>query len=191
MIQAHKKQPIAASVHARLAQDSDIPALYDFLKYRAQENGKDGDIIFSPSDEPWDEPFDTFEKSSKEQWAKPVTETGWARMWIAMDGDKVCGELKVRQLIPLKSCLHRAILSMHIGPGYRGQGVGSLLMTEAVNWAKAQPTLDWLQLYVFAHNMPARKLYKKFGFKETGLTEDMFRLHGQSITDIEMTLKLK
>lgn len=72
----------------------------------------------------------------------------------------------------------------------RGQGWGSRLMKEAIAWAKAEPGLDWISLYVFENNLPAKALYKKFGFEVVGTTKDRFRVFNQSIDDTEMVLKL-
>ena len=73
----------------------------------------------------------------------------------------------------------------------RGHGWGSKLVTEAITWAKQQPSLAWITLYVFENNPPAKALYKKFGFKAVGTTKDMFRAFGQSIDDTEMVLELQ
>ena len=64
-------------------------------------------------------------------------------------------------------------------------------MQAALDWAKAQPTLTWLQLFVFDHNLPAKKLYKKFGFEKSGITPDMFRVNGQKISEVSMILMLR
>ncbi|MGZ5278656.1 MAG: GNAT family N-acetyltransferase [Pseudobdellovibrionaceae bacterium] len=74
---------------------------------------------------------------------------------------------------------------------HRNQGFGSKMMQEGIAWAKSQPHLDWLQLYVFEDNLLAKKLYQKFGFVETGTTPDMFRVHGKQMADTAMILKLK
>jgi len=71
----------------------------------------------------------------------------------------------------------------------RSQGWGSNLTIEAVKWARQQPTLDWIALNVFENNLPAKALYKKFGFETVGTTRDIFRVFGQSIDNTEMVLK--
>ena len=63
-------------------------------------------------------------------------------------------------------------------------------MADAIQWAKQQQTLSWLQLAVFAHNEPAKALYRKFGFIEVGTTPDMFRVFGKEVTDTAMILRL-
>jgi len=54
-----------------------------------------------------------------------------------------------------------------------------------------QPSIEWIDLYVFAHNQPAIELYSKAGFVKVGRVVDLFRIKGQKIEDIHMTLKLR
>jgi ribosomal protein S18 acetylase RimI-like enzyme len=49
----------------------------------------------------------------------------------------------------------------------RGRGVGSALLTAAIQWARERG-LHKLSLDVFAHNASAIALYRKFGFVEEG-----------------------
>jgi ribosomal protein S18 acetylase RimI-like enzyme len=81
-------------------------------------------------------------------------------------------------------------MAMGIERDFRGQGWGGRLLQTALDWARAETTLAWVDLGVFEHNAPARALYRKFGFKEVGRREDLFRVHGVRITDIQMVLEL-
>lgn len=175
----------------RLAQLNDLPLYREHQMRHFSESGQDGDLIFMPHEEPEDISLENLQRKKAEPWNASPLEIGWERSWILTDDSRIYGEVKLMHRPPLKTSLHRAVLAMGIERSHRGQGWGSKLMTEAIAWAKAQPSLDWLQLYVFAHNEPAQRLYRKFGFKEVGRTPDMFRVHGQSIDDIEMVLKLR
>jgi len=88
------------------------------------------------------------------------------------------------------SQMHRATLGMGIELGYRHMGLGKHLMNEATQWAKAHSFLKWIDLGVFSHNAPARRLYESCGFIECGRTIDAFRVDGHSIDDIQMVLDL-
>jgi ribosomal protein S18 acetylase RimI-like enzyme len=79
---------------------------------------------------------------------------------------------------------------MGIERSHRSQGWGLRLITEALSWASQWPTIEWIDLYVFAHNKPAIDLYTKVGFLEAGRVVDMFRVKGQKIEDIQMVIKL-
>ena len=173
-----------------IASIGDMQSYYDFLKRQSMECGHDGEFIFSPLDEPVKRDFAQLRQEREEKWSKAVTDIGWERVFIAKDNDLVIGEIQLKHTYNLKTCLHRASLSMYIEKDFRKQGLGSQLMEESVFWLKQQPSLAWVDLCVFANNLPAIKLYKKFGFIEAGRRVDMFRVHGKSVDDMEMILKL-
>ncbi len=173
----------------RLASQSDAEFHWHHSRRISLESGRDGDFIFSPNED-WDVSLDDYAKSYGEKLNKSVLETGWERTWVIADSNSIYGDLQLVHRPSLKTCLHRATLMMGIERTYRNNGYGSKLMSEALRWAKAQPSLEWLQLFVFEGNEPARKFYKKYGFSETGTVPDMFRVHGKQIADITMILKL-
>lgn len=79
---------------------------------------------------------------------------------------------------------------MGIEAEFRGNGAGTALLATALNWAKEQNFLAWIDLGVFAHNSAARSLYGKFGFIEMGRCIDCFRVDDLRVDDIQMTLDL-
>lgn len=174
----------------RLARLSDAEKHWAHSARIGRESGRDGDFIFSPNEE-WDVPLTEFLKTYGERLNRSVLEIGWQRCWVLADQNGVYGELALVHRPPLKSSLHRATLMMGVQRSHRGQGYGARLMSEAILWAKAQPSLEWLQLFVFEGNDPAKRLYEKFGFKENGTTPDMFRVHNTRVADISMILKLR
>jgi len=175
----------------RLAQTSDLKFYSEHLRRHGNESGREGDLIFSPVEEGWDKPFDNFEKSCLEGWSKSTTNIGWEKTWLITDSNGVYGDFILAHRPPLKSCLHRATLMMGIERSHRNQGFGSKMMEAGIAWAKSQSNLEWLQLFVFEGNEPAKKLYRKFGFVENGTTPDMFRVHGKQVADTSMILKLR
>jgi RimJ/RimL family protein N-acetyltransferase len=58
-----------------------------------------------------------------------------------------------------------AELGMGIVDGHRGQGIGTLMMEAAADWAAANG-VERLHLDVFPHNEAAIGLYEKLGFVE-------------------------
>jgi RimJ/RimL family protein N-acetyltransferase len=169
---------------------SDLVMLANHRNRHSKENGQDGDFIFSPCEEERLIKEEDFQKES-EALLKPVTTPGWLRIWIVTDEKEVFGEITLINRPPMKASLHRCMLMMGIERSARAQGWGTKLMREAIAWAKRQPSLDWITLYVFENNHPAKALYKKFGFEAVGTTRDMFRAFGKSIDDTEMVLKLR
>jgi RimJ/RimL family protein N-acetyltransferase len=73
----------------------------------------------------------------------------------------------------------------------RSRGLGSKLLKMAIEWAREQESLHWIDITVFAHNTPARKLYAAHGFVEQYTSIDRLRVEGVSIDDVVMTLKLR
>lgn len=118
-------------------------------------------------------------------------EKGWHRCWVAchtrMDCIVAHIDLKGSKL---RTGLHRCELGLGIEEPWRGQGLGSRLMDTAIAFARAEPALSWIDLCTFATNTPARALYHRKGFVETGCIRDRFRLDGQSIDDVQMTLRV-
>ena len=91
----------------------------------------------------------------------------------------------------LAAGLHRSELGIGIERSYRGRGLGRQLMQVAIDFALGAATLDWLDLKVFAHNTPARALYRSLGFEEIGTVIDRFRIGGVSVDDVLMTLAVR
>ncbi len=131
----------------------------------------------------------------KQRWAKPIDKVGWEKVWGAFDHGinppKIIGSiaLSTTRLIPTQA--HRAVLGIGIEPGFRHHGLGKALMRTALSWAKQHSHLEWIDLCVFVDNAPARRLYERIGFIETGRTIDCFRVDGHSLDDIQMSLNLR
>jgi diaminopimelate decarboxylase len=62
---------------------------------------------------------------------------------------------------------HTASLGMHVIAGWRGRGVGTGLLDEAMRWARGHD-VERVELSVYPHNEAAIALYRKFGFVEEG-----------------------
>ena len=81
-------------------------------------------------------------------------------------------------------------LGMAVARGWRGRGVGSALVVEAIAWAR-EKGLHKLTLSVFPHNEAAIALYRKFGFVEEGRLVKQFRRSNGELWDaVQMGLLL-
>jgi ribosomal protein S18 acetylase RimI-like enzyme len=81
-------------------------------------------------------------------------------------------------------------IGMAVTREWRGRGVGSALLTAAIEWARERG-LHKLSLSVFAHNAAAIALYRKFGFVEEGRRVKQYRRASGELWDaIEMGLLL-
>jgi len=57
------------------------------------------------------------------------------------------------------------ICGMAVDEGHRGKGIGTALLNEAERTCR-QTGLEKLSLIVFEQNVPARRLYERFGYAE-------------------------
>ena len=112
------------------------------------------------------------------------------RFVAVSDGNDIVGHVDLKG-DHLKTGLHRCELGIGIERPYRGRGLGRRLMETAIEFARAADTLSWMDLRVFSHNVAGRALYRSLGFSEVGTLVDRFRIDGQRIDDVVMTLKVK
>jgi len=75
---------------------------------------------------------------------------------------------------------------MGVHRDHRGQGLGARLLDTALSWAGAQG-LAWVDLEVLSNNLPARRLYERSGFVQTGEIPDLFRIDGEGHGYVFMT----
>lgn len=109
-------------------------------------------------------------------------------VYYALDNEKVIGWCDVfpEENPRLK---HRGALGMGLLPGYRGKGIGSLLLEKVIERAKAVD-LEKIELHVYTTNSPAIALYKKFGFVEEGVIKKYRKLDGEYFDCLVMALFL-
>jgi len=167
---------------------ADLQELCAHFRRGAAESGRDGDVIFRPRSA--DEPFEEAATVARHRgaWKRRLDEPHWVRTWgLVIDGvihghvDLQGGELPAE--------LHRATLGIGIERAARSRGFGREMMSITIAWGR-EHGLAWIDLGVFALNKPARALYLSLGFVEVGTTRDRFRVDGQQIDDVAMTLAL-
>jgi L-phenylalanine/L-methionine N-acetyltransferase len=85
---------------------------------------------------------------------------------VALAGGRVVGSLGIaRDDHPVTR--HVATLGMFVDRGWRGLGIGTALMREALRWARSVG-VEKIELTVYPGNEAARALYRRFGFVEEG-----------------------
>jgi RimJ/RimL family protein N-acetyltransferase len=175
-------------IEIRIAELGDIPDIVDHDIRHKDEPGFNGTLAhpFLP-EHPWD--AEEMRNNMLVSFSKDITEEGWQRAFVIEADGKILGTLNLKNLF--YGTLHRTQLGMGLEAPLRGQGLGKKLLDSAINWAKSQPTLEWIDLSVFAHNTPARKLYSNAGFIEQTVWKDRLRVGHHRIDDVLMTLKLK
>lgn len=108
-----------------------------------------------------------------------------------LPGVRVAGFVVVSAL-PVARLRHVGHLEVLVGARWRGQGLGRLLVTAAIDRARASPVLRKLSLAVFADNAPALALYRSLGFEDEGRRRAEVRMEdGTARDDVLMALHLR
>lgn len=87
---------------------------------------------------------------------------------------------------------HKIRFGLSVDARYRDKGVGRALILALLGWARAHPTIEKVDLGVFASNERARHLYLALGFKEEGRrVREICLGPGEYEDDIAMALFVK
>lgn len=106
--------------------------------------------------------------------------------YVAIHGEAIVGWCDVG-LSDRPGFTHRGHLGMGVHPDYRGQGIGSRLLRSALELAR-ETGLECVDLDVYASNVPAIRLYEKFGFEVEGRKKRGRKLDGVYDDIIDMAL---
>ena len=89
----------------------------------------------------------------------------------------------------LRSLRHVVCLGISVRREQRNQGIGTQLMTAALDWAVATGIIRRIELQVLARNLRAIHLYRRFGFENEGSKRNAVCRLGQ-MHDVCMMAKL-
>ena len=89
-----------------------------------------------------------------------------AAVYVAEDGTRIVGRLSLAR-DPHPASRHVADLGLMVAESHRRQGVGTMLLEQAVSWAR-EVRVRKLELHVFPWNESALRLYESFGFDREG-----------------------
>ena len=101
------------------------------------------------------------------------------KIFVATSKTKVVGTVAL-----IKRNTHFEISKMAVEESHQGKGIGSELMKHLLQWA-IENNIHYLQLFSHSKLKAALKLYKKFGFKDSKATNNLY-----SRADIVMELNL-
>ena len=174
----------------RPAVDADLSAFFPYLADQLSDNGQHGNPLFQPMPRGQRGVPPGRVEAFTRGMATPLTEPGWRRLWLALDGDAIRGHIDLRAR-PEPEARHRCFLGMGVHRDARRLGLGMALLDVAIDWAAANPALDWMDLEVLSVNEPARALYRKRGFVQTGETPDLLRIDGERHGYASMALPLR
>lgn len=87
----------------------------------------------------------------------------------------------------LRKTAHAGAFAVYLAEGWRGRGVGPLLIERLLAWARAHPLIEKVTLAVFSNNPRAIAAYQKCGFYEEGrCPRDMKLDSGEYIDSVLM-----
>jgi ribosomal protein S18 acetylase RimI-like enzyme len=171
----------------RLLQADEMAAFFHYLDQHLRDNGSDGTPLFQPLPRQSGLPREKV-AAFGQGLEKGLDQQGWRRVWLAHGADGIVGHVDLRTRSEAAAA-HRVLLGMGVERTARRHGLGLALLDTAIAWAQQQG-LDWIDLEVLSENAPARALYRKRGFIETGHIPDLFRIEGQSLGYCYMSLAL-
>ena len=164
----------------RPAEAADLPAFFVYLDDHLRDNGADGTPLFQPLSRAQSQLPPGLKASFVDGLAISVGEPRWRRLWLALDArGSIAGHVDLRAR-PEPGARHRAMLGMGVHRAYRRRGLGAQLLATAIDWARQQDGLKWVDLEVLAENHPAVALYLRAGFAMTARIEDMLQIDGVS-----------
>ncbi len=100
-----------------------------------------------------------------------------AEFFVATDDDRIVGELGIEV-----AGYGVAEFGMMVAADARGRGVGSGLLSAAIEWARGAGAHK-VGLQVWPHNEAAIALYRKFGFDEEGRLRRHYRRRNGELWD--------
>ncbi len=139
----------------RRATPHDAHALVELAESVGREDGR---WILGTG--PWRAPAD------ERRYLRSVERHPDAAVFVAEDGSSIVGRLSLSR-DPHPASKHVADLGLMVAASHRRQGVGTLLLEQAVVWAR-ECGVRKLELHVFPWNEPALGLYEAFGFVREG-----------------------
>ena len=101
---------------------------------------------------------------------------------------KLVGDCLVSTLRPHLKYRHRASFGISIRKEFWGQGLGGVLLAEAIRVA-GENGFEQLELGAFADNSRAIRLYEKLGFQKVGIQPRAFKLKDGAYQDEVMMVR--
>lgn len=123
---------------------------------------------------------------SVEAWRnKLVTDNERRLQLVALHGGEVVGQLGLEQYLRVRQS-HVGSFGMGVAPVWQGKGVGSRLLSAALDVADNWMNLHRVELTVYADNEAAHNLYRKFGFEVEGRLRDYALRDGVFVDALSM-----
>ena len=140
----------------RSARHDDLEAFANHVVRSSAESGQAGAPHFATSRTPARREV---RDAAKARWAGGLGNPLWGRTWLLLASPHLVVGHAELQGGRVRAELHRATLGMAIELAFTSQGHGRRLIDFAIQWARKETKLAWIDLGVFADNLRARRLY--------------------------------
>ncbi|MFJ8415703.1 N-acetyltransferase family protein [Bacillus paramycoides] len=164
----------------RIGKIEDAEAILDIQKSIVSE----GEFLISVSEE--------FNKTSSQQkeWVEGILKSENETLIVAEKDGEVVGWVVFEITQNRKRLSHTGSFGILIRKGYRGLGIGKMLLKALLEWAEKSPLIEKVSLGVFSTNHRAISLYKKMGFIEEGRKIKEFKFNDNEYVDDILMYKL-
>lgn len=157
-----------AQVIYRRAQESDAGKIVDFYNF---VGGETSYLSFEKDEYPMN-------VKEQEEEIRSLEGKKASIMLLAMDGEEIAGIATIHSSAKIKA-RHDGELGIVVAKKYQGQGIGTELIRQLIDWAKGNSVTTRISLDTCADNVKAVELYMKFGFVVEGCRRNSTLLDGK------------
>lgn len=161
------------------AQPADAAELLEYLKIIGSESDN---LTFGPDGVPF-----TIEEEARFLASELVSPSSVTL--VAKRDGKIVGNARFTGCTRARTC-HRGDIGISVLQSEWGNGIGSRLLETLIDFAKNTAHAEVMTLEVRQDNVRAISLYKKFGFRKTGVFEAFSKINGEYIDFDMMVLYL-
>lgn len=119
--------------------------------------------------------------STEQDWRRRINE---GMVLLAYEGDTAVG--MIRATFEDNTAIAR---NMYTRPSHRGIGLGRLLMQDLIDKVSLLHTAEAMELEVEDTQLPAIRMYEKFGFGEVGRVPEKRTIHGADTDGFMITMR--
>lgn len=157
-----------AQIIYRRAQESDAEKIVNFYNF---VGGETSYLSFEKDEYPMN-------VKEQEEELRSLENKKTSIMLMAMDGEEIAGIATINSSAKIKA-RHDGELGIVVAKKYQGQGIGTELIRQLIEWAKGNGVTTRISLDTRADNVKAVELYMKFGFIVEGCRKNSTLLDGK------------